>query len=52
VRKDLQFSFSDREFSEAAMQTDHKLREKPNDGFVQTFESGEMVALGMENDGR
>ena len=24
------------------MQTDHKLRENPNDGFVQTFESGEM----------
>jgi hypothetical protein len=42
LRKDLQFSFSDGEFREAALQTDHQLRENPNDVFVQTFESGEM----------
>ena len=42
LRKDLQFSFRHGEFRETTMQTDHKLRENPNDGFVQTFESREM----------
>jgi hypothetical protein len=32
------------------MQTDHKLRENPNDGFVQTFECGEMDSnFSLEN---
>jgi hypothetical protein len=42
LRKDLQFSFRHGELREAAMQTDHELRKDPHDGFVQTFESGEM----------
>jgi hypothetical protein len=42
LQKDLPFSFRHGEFREAAMQADHKLREDPNDGLVQTFESGEM----------
>jgi len=50
ARKDLQFCFRHGEFSEAAMQTDHKLRENPNDGLVLTFESGEMDSnLAVEN---
>jgi hypothetical protein len=40
--KDLQFPFRNRELREAAMQTHHQLRKDPHDGFVQTFESGEM----------
>ena len=32
------------------MQTDHKLRENPNDGLVLTFESGKMDSnLAVEN---
>jgi hypothetical protein len=30
------------ELREAAMQADHELRKNPHDGFVQTFESGEV----------
>lgn len=40
--KDLQLPFGNGELCEATMQTDHKLRKNPHDGFVQTFESGEM----------
>jgi hypothetical protein len=34
--------FRNGEFRQAGMQTDPELRKNPHEGFVQTFESGEM----------
>jgi len=40
--KNLQLPFGNGELREAALQTDHKLRKNPYDGFFQPCESGEM----------
>src|SRR5580765_3020050 len=40
--KDLQLPFGNGELRVAALQTDHKLRKNPDDGFFQPFASGKM----------